>query len=80
MTKRPVVPCQDYTVFERMLKRSAERDSRTAAEKFDRYEDFYLTLREVRGDLAAEVVRRRLESKARDRREMLAKLRRAEAA
>ena len=80
MTKRFVVPCQDYALFERMLRRHAKRDERTAAEKFDRYEDFYLTLRKARRGLSAAVARRRLESKARDRRDMLAKLRRAEAA
>ena len=78
MTERPVVPCQDYALFERMLRQHAKRDERTPAEKFDRYEDFYLTLRAARRGLSADVVRRRLESKARDRRALLATLWRAE--
>ena len=71
MTKRPVVPCQDYDLFERMLREHAKRDERTAAERLAAYGDLYASCLELRAGFGRrtpqELKRRRLLRKADDR-------------
>lgn len=71
MTKRPVVPCQDYALFERALREHAKRDERTAAEKLAVYGELYASCLELRAGFAPrtpeELKRRRFLKKADDR-------------